>query len=98
MSYEEYNNAESFSTATCLTLFDKIPDWRVQKLDRLANMSGKDLDIIRNAVEVTSENPEKVKRLGELLTVLAEETKYGEDVENNEVPEKIKELVELVKS
>jgi hypothetical protein len=98
MSHEAYNKAEHFSTATCLTLFDRIPEWRLEKLDDIANKSGMDSEIVRNAVETTSEDPEKLKRLGELLTVLAEETKYGEEAENTIVPEKIQEFIELLKN
>ncbi len=96
MPYEEYPEAEKFDTATCLSLYDKIPDWRLGKLDELANNAGMDSEILKNAIEIASEDPKKIKRLGELLTVLAKSTKYGDVVEKEEIPEKIKELIKLV--
>ena len=96
MSYDLYKKAESFNTATCLSLYDRIPDNRIGALDELANKAGKDSEILRNSIENASEDPEKIKRLGELLTVLAERTPYSDDVEKEDIPEKIRELIRLV--
>lgn len=96
MSYDQYREAEGFNTATCLSLYDRIPEWRLGALDQLANAAGKDVETLKNSIEIASEDPERIKRLGELLTVLSERTKYSDEVENEDIPEKIKELLKLV--
>lgn len=91
------NKAERFNTATCFNLFDKIPDWRLDYIHKLTNDSGMDIKILRDSIEIASEDPKKIKRLGELLTVISERTKYADDGEEEVIPEKIRELIELVK-
>ncbi len=88
--------AEKFKTSDCLRMFDNIPGWRQSHIDSLANNAGFDSEVLRNMVEDASEDPEKSKRIGEILTVISESTRYSEEVENNLIPEKIKELIELV--
>lgn len=98
MSFENYTNSEKFSVAECLNLFDSIPEHRLKVVYALSNNVGWDLDVFRNTIEITLEDsPEKTKRIGELLTLLSQQIKYGEDVEKTEIPEKVNELINLVK-
>lgn len=112
MDYENLKEA-GFNSAMFLSLFDRIPEWRQSSIDQVTNRAGIDPEVLRNMVEdfftnntEDTENPEnpknlerseKIRRVGEILKIISEETKYGEDVENVEIPEKIKELIGLVK-
>ncbi len=108
MSFEKYNDAENFTSADCLSLFDKIPEWRQGVLEQITNMSGKDVEMLRDSIGFLFDDlnqagdeevkiiKQKVKRVGEILTVLSNQTEYGEDVEKNDIPEKIKELNQLL--